>query len=146
MNTLTLLDYCHLFYIFWYSCWRIYCVRIILFHPIVTPQCVVEIEKKKSNINTLTLLDYELLFYIFWQSCWRIYCVCIIFFYSIVTPQCIVEIEKNKSNINILTLLDYCPLFYTFLTKLLANLLCSHYFVLFNCDTSVCCWNRRKEK
>ena len=40
-------------------------VVALFFYSIVTPQCVVEIEKQKSNMNTLTLLDYCLLFSIF---------------------------------------------------------------------------------
>ena len=35
----------------------IMCSHYFSFYSIVTPQCIVETEKRKSNINTFTLLD-----------------------------------------------------------------------------------------
>ena len=84
------------------------CSHYFSFYSIVTSQCVVEIEKRKSNFTP-------------WSSFFSIFAnvtvaECNVFtlflFYSIVTPKCDVEIEKKKSNVNTFTLLFH--FFYIF--------------------------------
>ena len=106
---------------------------LFLFYSIVTPQCVVEIEKRKSNFTP-------------WSSFFSIYAdvtvgECNVFtlflFYSIVTPKCDVEIEKKKSNVNTFTLLFHLFFLYIFI-QVLANVMCSHYFSFYSIITSQC--------
>ena len=107
--------------------------------------------KRKNNLNTFKLLDH---WFFCCMCCWNrkkekviwtfshSLIISILFYFN--TQLCYWN-RKKKSTLNTFTLLEHGIFFVYFLMKMLANVMCWHYFFLFYCNTSPCCWNRKRK-